>query len=158
MPDIQKCPKLILPCICLIVRIPIKRFVHILRLQNSKGGSDKMESFCESLRIIEYFGNLWEICLYELPTVGNRVDEIPGSVSSKFCFRTFYPIDNTLTKKKPQHETPCYLPDFRYLPSKSKLWRNGYLFLVVKGSTLEANISARVQILFIMYILIRKVF
>ncbi len=76
---------------------------------------------------------------------------------SNFVSELFLKV-NTLTKKKPQHETPCYLPDFRYGPSKSKLWRNGYLFLVVKGSTLEANISTRVQILFSIYILIRKVF
>ncbi len=57
-------------------------------------------------------------------TVGNRVDEIRGSDSSKFCFWTFYSIINTPTKKKLQHEIPCYSPVLRYLSAKSKLWRN----------------------------------
>jgi hypothetical protein len=38
----------------------------------SRGSSFKMESFCESLRIITYFGNLREICLYELHLAQNN--------------------------------------------------------------------------------------
>jgi hypothetical protein len=41
--------------------------------------------------------------------VGNRVDEIPGSDSSRFCLFSFDSTVNTPTKKKPQHEIPCYL-------------------------------------------------
>ncbi len=54
-------------------------------------------------------------------TVGNRVEESQGGHSSRICFHIFYSIVNTPTKKKPHHETPCYPPHFRNLPSKWKL-------------------------------------
>ncbi len=38
-------------------------------------------------------------------------------ILSDFFF-AFYSIVNAPTKKKLQQETPCYLPVFRYLPSK----------------------------------------
>ncbi len=81
-------------------------------------------------------------------TVENRVVK-----TSTFCFFAFYSIVNTPTKKKPQHETSCYLSVLRYLPSKSKLERNCISFLAATWSTLEANISSSVRILFNIYIL-----
>jgi hypothetical protein len=95
---------------------------------------------------------------YPNRTVGNKVDEIPGSDSSKSGFSSFYSTVNTPTKKKPHQRTPCYLPIFWYLPSKSKLWRKCLSFLAAKGSTLEGNISSSVGILFRIYILIWKAF
>ncbi len=91
-------------------------------------------------------------------TVGNRVDEIPRSDFSELCFLVFYLIVNTPTKKKSHHETPCCLPLFWYLPSKSKLCRICYSFFTAEGSTLEPNISSPFRILFNIYILVRKVF
>ncbi len=90
-------------------------------------------------------------------TVGNRMDEIPRSDFFKKCFWIFCSIVNTLTKKKPQHVSPCYLPVFRYLPSKSKFCRIWYSLFAAETSTLEADISGLVQILFSMYIPIQKV-
>jgi hypothetical protein len=87
-------------------------------------------------------------------TVGNKVVISPGSDSSKFCFWTFFSIVNTPTKKKPHHKTPCYLPVPRY---GSSMWCS-WSFLAATWSTLGANISSSVRILFSMYILIRKVF
>jgi hypothetical protein len=91
-------------------------------------------------------------------TGGNRVVKSPRSDSSGFGFWTFFPIVNTPTKKKPQHETPWYLSVFRYEPSKSKLLRNSRSLFAAEWSTLEANISGSVHILFSIYLLIRKVF
>jgi hypothetical protein len=91
-------------------------------------------------------------------TVGNRVDEIPGSDFPKFCFLMFFPIVNTPTKKKPHHKTPCCPPLFWYLSSKSKFWRNSWSFFTAEGSTLDAYISSSVHNLFSMYIHVRKVF
>ncbi len=81
-------------------------------------------------------------------TVGNRVVK-----TSTFCFSAFYSIVNTPAKKKPHRETPCYLPVLRYLPSKSKLERNCISFLAATWSSLEANISGLVRILFNIFIL-----
>ncbi len=85
-------------------------------------------------------------------TVGRMGEINPKSNSSKFCFRTFYSIVNTPTKKNFQHKTPCYLPVFRYLPSKSKLWRKRWSFPAAEGSTLEPNISDSVWIIYSIYI------
>jgi hypothetical protein len=98
-----------------------------------------------------------------MDTVGNRVDEIAGSVLknllfSRFSFLIFDSIVNTPTKKKPQQETPCYRPLFWYLPSMSKLWGKSWSFPAAEGSTLEANISSSFRNLSSIYILIRKLF
>jgi hypothetical protein len=82
-------------------------------------------------------------------TVENRVVKSPKSDSSKFCFWTFHPTVNTPTKKKSQHKTPCKVKN---------LQKTLVIFLAAEGSTLEPNISGSVQILFNIYILIRKAF
>ncbi len=87
-------------------------------------------------------------------TVGNRVVKSPRSDSSKSCFWIFCSIVYTPTKKKPYHEILCYLPVFRYLPSKSKLRRKSCNFLAAEGSTLNSNISGSVRILFNIFILV----
>ncbi len=90
--------------------------------------------------------------------MGNRVVKSLRSDSSKSCFGIFCSIVYTPTKKKPYHEIPCYLPVFRYLPSKSKLRRKSCNFLAAKGSILNSNISVSVRILFNIFILVWKVF
>jgi hypothetical protein len=46
-------------------------------------------------------------------TVGNRVDAIPKSDSSKSCFQGFYPIVNTTAKKKSsKHKVPLVAAHF----------------------------------------------
>jgi hypothetical protein len=91
--------------------------------------------------------------------VGNRVVKIPGGDSSRFCFFIFNSTVNTPTKKKSQLKTPCCLPVFRCLPSKSKLRRKiCYNFSDAEGSTLEPNISSSVHILFSIFVLVGKVF
>jgi hypothetical protein len=109
---------------------------------------------------VQFSLQIWlndSICRYLL-TVGNRVVIIPGCDFFESCFLVLFSIVNTPTKKKQQCEIPCYLPLFRYLPSKSKFQEKSVTFFAAEGSTLEANNSSSVRILFNMYILIRKVF
>ncbi len=70
-------------------------------------------------------------------TVGKWVVKSPRSDSSKSCFWIFGSIVNTPTKKNPYHEIPCYLPVFRYLPSKSKLRRKSCNFFGCGGVNFE---------------------
>ncbi len=98
--------------------------------------------------------------LYFLPgsyTVENRVAKSLEIVSPKSWILTFSSL-NTPIKKTPKHETSCYLPVFRNLPSKWKLLRKSWSFFVTTWSILAANISGSVRILFNIYILIWKVF
>jgi hypothetical protein len=120
---------------------------------------EKVQYFNENLMnaIINFLYNQ-NMNLPATNTVGRMGEINPKSNSSKFCFRTFYSIVNTPTKKNSQNKTPGYLPVFWYLPSKSKLWRKRWSFLAAEGSTLEPNISDSVWIIYSIYILIRKVF
>jgi hypothetical protein len=134
-----------------------------LEILNSKW---VMKSYIDALKHWSS-SNLWTqnlsnfICIglvSWLFTVGNRMDEIPGSDSSEKCFWIFCSIVNTPTKEKPQHVSPCCPPLLWYRPGKSKLGRIRLSFFAAERSNLEANTSGCVQILFSIYILVWKVF